>query len=286
MGQFPDPSVYKSDLVNYSKTLTIDGGSYSGKDILSTVSPIDSWTVKQATADSITGIASLDLLPNDKTYAWSMDVEGVDGTVVVNDNKTIKIPMEINTAVTSTYSTVPSEDDPTFGTLFLNSKVTITDNLGFYYPISGAIVYEKDGMILKAEGDTIYKTKTKALNGIAPTYSYDDVLSTDYMFITSYTGNKTRLKSAMSVATYTGLKKTELSAGIYPNPAREYVNMKLQENQGVAVYTIYNQLGQAVKRGSFTGTQANVNLGGIEKGLYLVKVNAGNKDMTTKLVVE
>lgn len=286
MGQFPDPSVYKSDLVTYSKTLTIDGGSYSGKDILSTVSPIDSWTVKQATADSITGIASLDLLPNDKTYAWSMDVEGIDGTVVVNDNKTIKIPMEINTAVSSTYSTVPSEDDPTFGTLFLNSKVTITDNLGFYYPISGAIVYEKDGMILKAEGDTIYKPKNKALNGISPTYSYDDVLSTDYMFITSYTGNKTRLKSSMGVATYTGLKKTELSAGIYPNPARESINLKLQENQGVAVYTIYNQLGQAVKRGSFTGTQANVSLGGVEKGLYLVKVNAGNKDMTTKLVVE
>jgi hypothetical protein len=286
MGQFPDPSVYRSDLVSYSKKLTVDGGSYSGKDILSTVSPIDNWTVKQAVADSITGIASLDLLPNNKTYAWSMDVEGIDGTVLVNDNKTIKIPMEINTAVTSTYGSIASEDDPTFGTLFLNSKVTITDDLGFYYPITGAIVYEKDGIILKAEGDTIYKPKTKELNGIAPTYSFDDVLSTDYLFITSYTGSKTRLKSSMTVATYTGLKKTELSAGIYPNPASDFINLKLNENQGIAIYTIYNQLGQAVKRGSFTGTQANVSLGGVEKGLYLVKVNAGNKDMTTKLVVE
>jgi len=284
--QFEDSSILENGLVDYSKTLTINGGVYSAGDKLTAISPVDDWTIRQATADTITGIVELPLYSNAEPYDWAMWTEGVEGEVTMADNKTITIPLEINTYIASTYSITPNEADPELGTYYLNSTVTILDNLDFYYPITGVVLYDLGGQFLKEDGDTIYQADDKADNGIAPTYSTEIAISDEYLFISTYTGNGTRLKSAMNVAEYTKLKNIRLSAGIWPNPARESIQLKLNKNDGQAVYTIYNQLGQAVLKGSFSGTQATIGLGSIPKGLYLVKVAAAGSDMTTKLMVE
>ena len=282
--QFADPSIYASATVDYSKKLTVIGGIYSKSDVLTTVSPVDSWTTKSVTADTL-GTAILPLYPKTEAYAWAMDKEGVHGTAVVNDNKTITIPTSISTVLTSTYTVTPSIDDESIGTYAFSSTVK-TEPLPFYYPISGVIFYTKNGDIIKAAGDTLYKPKVESLNGISPVYS-TDLPILPYTLASIYTGNGTRLQSANgTVNVPVALKDTKVAFGIYPNPARETMNLKLSENAGVANYAIYNQLGQVVRRGSFTGTETSASLIGVSRGMYIVKVAVNGKNWNTKLIVE
>lgn len=280
--QFEDPSILANSNVDYSKKLTVNGGIYSKSDILTTVSPVDNWTTKSVTADTL-GTAVMSLLPKSEPYAWAMDVEGVHGTAVVDNNKTITIPTSISTVLTSNYAVTPSIDDETIGTYTFNSTVK-TEALPFYYPISGVVFYTKNSDIIKAAGDTLYKVKNEALNGIAPTYSTDLPIM-PYTLASIYTGNGTRLQPANG--TVVGMKNvTTIVGSIYPNPARESMNLKLAENDGVATFAIYNQLGQVVRRGYFTGTEHSASLNGVSQGMYLVKVNVNGKSWNTKLLVD
>jgi hypothetical protein len=282
--QFADQSIAASTEVDYTKKLTVIGGIYSKNDVLTTVSPIDKWTTKSVVADTL-GTAVLALNPKTDAYSWAMDVEGVHGTAVVNDNKTITIPTAISTVMTSTYTVTPSIDDETIGTYAFSTTIK-TEPLPFYYPISGVVFYTKNSDIIKAAGDTLYKPKNEALNGISPVYS-TDLPILPYTLASIYTGNGTRLQTATgTVQVPVGLKNTTVAAGIYPNPARETMNLKLNENAGVATFAIYNQLGQIVRRGSFTGTENSTSLNGVSRGLYIVKVNVNGKNWNTKLIVE
>jgi len=285
--QFKDVSVYASSDVNYAKNFTVNGGVYSRGDKLTTVSPLDNWTVKSAVADTLTGSASVSLNVRENPYKWAMEVEGVNGTVDLSSaDKTVTIPDVINTSITSLFTITPNADDPSLGTYFISSKIAITDALPFYYPITGVIVYTLDGNMLKAEGDTLYRVKNEALNGISPTYSTDMAISANYVMGSIYTGNGSRLQSATGSILQNSIKTNKLTAGIYPNPARESMNLRLNDNAGLASYAVYNQLGQVVRRGSFTGTQHQASLNGISKGLYLVKVKANGEELKTKLMVE
>ena len=281
--QFADPSILASTSVDYSKKLTVSGGIYSKNDILTTVSPIDNWTTKAVTADTL-GTAIVALNPKPNAYSWAMDVEGVHGTAVVNDNKTIVIPTSIETVLKSTYTITPSIDDETIGTYAFSSTVTLKNALPFYYPISGVVFYTKNSDIIKAAGDTIYKAKVEALNGVSPIYT-TDLPILPYTLASIYTGNGTRLQAVNGTVTSVRAVKSAVG-GIYPNPARETMNLKLAENKGVATFAIYNQLGQVVRRGSFTGTEHSANLNGVSKGMYLVKVSVNGMTWNTKLLVE
>jgi hypothetical protein len=281
--QFADPSIFASADVDYSKKLTVNGGIYSRGDVLTTVSPIDNWTTKAANADTL-GTAIVTINPLTKAYAWAMDKEGVYGTAVVNTDKTITIPTVINTVIESSYSITPNVDDETQGTYTIISKVKTEQNLPFFYPINGVVFYTKNSDIIKAAGDTIYKPKVDSLNGIVPTLS-TDLPILPYVLGSIYTGNGARLQSANgSVVTVKQIKAA--AGGIYPNPARETMNLKLNENAGVASFAIYNQLGQVVRRGSFTGTEHSASLNGVSKGMYIVSVKVNGKNWNTKLIVE
>jgi len=280
--QFADPSILASADVDFSKKLTINGGIYSKNDVLTTISPVDNWTTKSATADTL-GTAVVALNPKTDAYYWSMDVEGVHGNAVMNDNKAITIPTSISTTLTSGYSVTPSIDDETIGTYAFSSTIK-TQSLPFYYPISGVVFYTKNSDIIKAAGDTLYKPKNEALNGLSPVYS-TDLPILPYTLASIYTGNGTRLQAANG--TVTSVKTlNSVVGGIYPNPARETMNLKLSENAGVATFAIYNQLGQIVRRGSFTGTESSVSLNGVNRGMYIVKVGVNGKSWNTKLIVE
>lgn len=281
--QFVDPTILSNGTVDFSNKLTVSGGIYSKNDILTTVSPIDNWTTKAATADTL-GTATVALNPKTDPYAWAMDVEGVHGTVVVNDNKTIVIPTSIETVLKSTYTITPSIDDETIGTYAFSSTVTLKNALPFYYPISGVVFYTKNSDIIKAAGDTIYKAKVDALNGISPVYT-TDLPILPYTLASIYTGNGTRLQATNGTVTSVRTVKSEVG-GIYPNPARETMNLKLAENAGLATYAIYNQLGQIVRMGSFTGTEYSVSLKGVNRGMYIVKVGVDGTNWNTKLLVE
>lgn len=70
---------------------------------------------------------------------------------------------------------------------------------------------------------------------------------------------------------------------IYPNPANTYVNIQTANNQAVNV-AIYNLLGQEVL--TQNNVQNTVNLEGLQKGLYIIKVSNAHVNFTQKLIVK
>lgn len=285
--QEKDPSLYNTATVKTANTFTVNGGQYSAGDILVTTNPIDHWTRVASGADSITGIASQAVMPNEEAYEWAMTVEGIEGSVVLSEDKTITIPEEINTKVESQYTYQPGEDDPDLGTYTFNTVVSVTDNLEFYYPVTGAILYTDAQSMALNTGDTIYTVRNKEDNGKAPVFSFEGEHFGGEAFMVSYTGNSTRLLPAMGMVMLEGNKEVKaVEAGLYPNPAVESVNLVVKDNNGTATYSIINMFGQTVLSGIFTGTGVSVDLGGIPQGLYLVKVISNGTEGVTTLMVK
>jgi len=75
----------------------------------------------------------------------------------------------------------------------------------------------------------------------------------------------------------------EKSTIIYPNPARDIMNISLEKNALIKEVTIFNQTGQKV----FEGRPQNntIDVSGLKRGIYFVKVNRDNGIVGEKLVV-
>jgi len=71
---------------------------------------------------------------------------------------------------------------------------------------------------------------------------------------------------------------------IYPNPAKNILNVELLDNRE-ATYSIYNVLGQQVLNGSINRT-ATINVDTLSNGLYLVKINDGQKELVDRFIKE
>lgn len=78
----------------------------------------------------------------------------------------------------------------------------------------------------------------------------------------------------------------QIGFGIYPNPAVGEITIPLSANAKAKTYRIFNVLGAQVKSGELRGERTTVKISGLERGLYLVNVSAGDRMATQKLVVE
>jgi hypothetical protein len=68
---------------------------------------------------------------------------------------------------------------------------------------------------------------------------------------------------------------------IFPNPASEWLNIVLPQSN--AKVMIYNVAGQLVLEEEMTSSAAKINISGLSKGIYLVKMYAGNEIYTNKI---
>ncbi len=71
---------------------------------------------------------------------------------------------------------------------------------------------------------------------------------------------------------------------IYPNPAKEIVNITLPEDN--AQIDIVNVLGQTVKSVNTTSANETISLEGMEKGMYFFCIRMQDKTITKKVIVE
>ncbi len=71
---------------------------------------------------------------------------------------------------------------------------------------------------------------------------------------------------------------------VYPNPARNAVNV--QSNITIDRLSIYNHIGQVVAEVLVNSNTANVNVDGIEAGVYFIRIETANGYTTQKLVIE
>jgi hypothetical protein len=81
------------------------------------------------------------------------------------------------------------------------------------------------------------------------------------------------------------------NVSVYPNPAKDNINMNfINENAENASYELMNVLGQTVRTQNIPvvkgETLYNINLAGIETGIYFIKLNVGAKKSVTKITVQ
>ena len=81
------------------------------------------------------------------------------------------------------------------------------------------------------------------------------------------------------------------NVSVYPNPAKDNININFtNENAENFSYQLVNVLGQSIRQQSVPAikgeTLYNVNLDGIESGIYFVKLTVGNKVSVTRITVQ
>jgi hypothetical protein len=78
---------------------------------------------------------------------------------------------------------------------------------------------------------------------------------------------------------------------VYPNPANNILNLSFEGVDGEKVRLfVYNQLGQVVIEKEFTGQSGmqseQINISGLQNGLYIIKIISGNNDQLTKRIIK
>jgi len=87
-------------------------------------------------------------------------------------------------------------------------------------------------------------------------------------------------------STSVGLKeitKEPSIISVFPNPASEYIIVNSQTKQDIFIYDL---TGKVVKQFKAQNSEFKIEVGDLEKGIYLVKVGTVNGVATQKLVIE
>ena len=78
-----------------------------------------------------------------------------------------------------------------------------------------------------------------------------------------------------------------LKIELYPNPADTFVSIKSEELQGTTKITIYNLLGQIVKKVDFENNSFELDISDIaNKGIYFLTFKNNGKSSVKKLIIK
>lgn len=126
------------------------------------------------------------------------------------------------------------------------------------------------------------------VNSMKDTYSYNDnggllmLVTQEWNSGSSQWENKTRLTYDYS----TGINPVELSAKgsvVYPNPFEDQITIESSslDEHGIQVY---NAVGQLINSLKTNGTITKLDLAGLKKGVYLMKIKTAHQEQTIKLL--
>lgn len=113
--------------------------------------------------------------------------------------------------------------------------------------------------------------------------------------IVSVAGTTTETVVVLNTNYTTGVKEsannTLSNVVVYPNPAKDNINLNfVNENAENVSYQIINVIGQTVREQNIPSAKGetlyNVNLNGMESGIYFIKLTVGNKTAVNKITVQ
>ena len=89
-----------------------------------------------------------------------------------------------------------------------------------------------------------------------------------------------------SFTTGVGIENITLanSISLMPNPADNYIDLRVNSNVSVNEAVVYNAFGQMVKTVSLTDNHARIDLSDMASGMYFVRVNGENTTATKKFI--
>ena len=98
-------------------------------------------------------------------------------------------------------------------------------------------------------------------------------------------GNLSDWSSAINVTT-TGIANwLENSVNLYPNPAKEYVDIRVDGDLNVSMMEVYDVYGKLVNTVNVIDNPTRINVNGLANGMYFVRVTT-DKGTVTKTFVK
>lgn len=73
---------------------------------------------------------------------------------------------------------------------------------------------------------------------------------------------------------------------VYPNPANEILQVKINENAVPAQYEIIDPFGRTIQKQFFQGTTYQVNIGMLQPGFYLLRIKVKNNALVSKQFIK
>lgn len=80
--------------------------------------------------------------------------------------------------------------------------------------------------------------------------------------------------------------KYEDVVSIYPNPARDVINIEVNNDDEISSWQLHNIQGQLVMKSEGSACANVINISDIDSGLYLLTINVGEKQLLKKVVLE
>ena len=80
-----------------------------------------------------------------------------------------------------------------------------------------------------------------------------------------------------------GIADNEMeSISVYPNPAHDYIRVETQSMTSVQTIDLYNVTGQKV----LSSNEKEINVSGLEPGVYFVRINCGENIFTERVIIK
>lgn len=144
---------------------------------------------------------------------------------------------------------------------------------------------------------------TILIDPVKTNYSYGDSVTITVMpdatyIFKNWSGDASGSTSTIKIGMYSnqnisaefnfpvGIKQREESTiGIFPNPASNFFNVTHTGDAGEANLMLSDMNGKLVLQKTISSTQSQINISGIQPGIYYVRIVSQNKNVVSKLVV-
>lgn len=132
-------------------------------------------------------------------------------------------------------------------------------------------------------GEISFKSLSNLSSNISTTFTLSNITLIDYsQNVINVNPTNTNFYVKTSVTGLNELKNLDFK--IYPNPAKDQVNVELADNSQY-VLEFYDLLGKKITTHSFTGKNNIIDVSSFSKGVYFVKINKQGIIIATKKLI-
>jgi len=174
--------------------------------------------------------------------------------------------------------------DPENNTGWTESTAGNTPNDRRFLMSSGPFNFPAKSKIEWGYAIVFSRDTTQAVNTIT---QFSSRVQRDVRNVKQYDATHSIPQCQPQVVAPVGIKKIEknLHVNLYPNPAKDFITIDLNQNVKDASVKVYDVIGKCVIQSSLTnGYSKQIDLSNIEKGIYFVEIESDGKKHVSKII--
>ncbi|MDD3861064.1 MAG: PKD domain-containing protein, partial [Bacteroidales bacterium] len=238
--------------------------------------PVANFSADQTMGCETLTVQFTDLSTNEPT-SWAWDF-GDGGTSTEQNPEHTYSGVGMYTVSLHVENADGEDDMVVSGMIYIGTPPTVTVDVT---PASGETVADGSAVVSVTGGTAPFtitwsnEENGDAIDGLLPGNYSVMVLDAAGCIVTS----------PFVVTWYTGIADNQSVMSIYPNPARNEINVSTRGI--IADYIdIVNVLGQSIMKVNPNSDITNINISKLEKGIYMVRVYSEGKEFVTKLIIQ